>query len=121
MTESSPPHAFSGTPPPPPGDHDLRIAGEIRTKVFIDTNTYFQRSYRQALAASVHAGDLDVYWSNEILKEILRVAERAVATAMSQHVADMPIDQQYVAVDAVCSAMRNGPTAAVKSERSFEK
>jgi len=106
MTESSPPRAFSGTPPPPPGDHDRSIVGETRTKVFIDTNTYFQRSYRQALAASVHAGDLDVYWSNEILKEILRVAERAVATAMSQHVADMPIDQQYIAVDAALDRIR---------------
>jgi predicted nucleic acid-binding protein len=106
MTESTPARAFSGTPPPPPGDHDLRIAGETRTKVFIDTNTYFQRSYHQALDASVYAGDLDVYWSKEILKEILRVAERVVATATSQHVADLPIDQQNIVMEAALDRIR---------------
>jgi hypothetical protein len=59
MTESEHPRAFSGTPDPPSGTHDLRIVGSP-IKVFTDANTFYQSAYRTPLLASALEGVLIV-------------------------------------------------------------
>jgi hypothetical protein len=74
MTECDPPRAFSGTPDPPSGTHDLRIVGSP-IKVFTDANTIFQSTYRTPLLASALEGDLVVFWSAQVQEEVVRADE----------------------------------------------
>jgi hypothetical protein len=106
MTEPQPPRAFSGTPTPPPGDHDLRLTGASPLRVFVDTSVYFHKSYQLALAASVLAGDLAVFWSDEIQAEISRVVERAAATAEERRVAYLPDNERAAGVAVALARIR---------------
>src|SRR5690242_1901099 len=107
MTEPAPPRAFSGTPPPPPGHHDLRIVGTVVPKVFLDTSAYFQATYRNALAASAGVGDLAVYWSSGIRAEIVHVAERMVLAETARRLQHLLPDDRAASIEAALERVRN--------------
>jgi predicted nucleic acid-binding protein len=112
MTQPGPPRAFPGTPPPPPGTHDLRLLASSSLRVFIDTNVYFHWSYRAPLAAGAREGDLAVFWSAEIQAEITRVSEREMMAAATRRAQSLPSAERQRAIDATL--------ACVTAERSAQ-
>jgi predicted nucleic acid-binding protein len=76
----------------------LRLADSAAIRVFVDTSTFFQTSYRRALAASAGLGDLAVYWSAAIQAEIARVAERLVVAKTTRSVRHLPPVDQLAAI-----------------------
>jgi predicted nucleic acid-binding protein len=100
MTDPEPPRAFSGTPLPPPGSHDLGLRASSPLKVFIDTNVFFQWIYRAPLAASAREGDLLVFWSPAIQAEITRVSERETTAAATRRAQILPPEERQPAIDA---------------------
>ena len=118
MTESGPPRAFSGTPTPPLGEHDLRLA-DIPIGVFVDTSTLFQITYRLELAASAQAGDLAVYWSIRIQDEVARVAERTTKIAVARRARGLPPERRFAEVEAALDRMQADVRALVTAMEQF--
>lgn len=71
-----PPVARPASPLPPPGRHDLSANGDAPVRVAVDTNVVFHGEYCQPLAVSAELGDLEVYWSPMIQREIAKVTYR---------------------------------------------
>lgn len=105
MTESEPPRAFSGTPDPPSGTHDLQIVGSP-IKVFTDANTFYQSAYRTPLLASALEGDLIVYWSVQVQEEVARVAERVALAAAQRQSLHLAPEERFAFIQAASDRMR---------------
>jgi predicted nucleic acid-binding protein len=102
VTSPGIPRANPGSPPLPPGRHDLRIGAGRPVVVLVDTNVVFQFSFRKPLAASAKAGDLVVYWSAAAEAELARVARREIAQAIERR---LSVEESGARARAVAEAL----------------
>jgi predicted nucleic acid-binding protein len=88
------PTARSGSPPPPPGAHDLVLRTGRTLGVVIDTSAYLQVDLLRPLLVCAARGFLRVAWSTSIQREIEKVVYRE---GVARLVRDQRLEQTALA------------------------